>query len=173
MSIGDSFCNICGAAISATSSIPVIANSAKNRKKIFIGVISIVVVIALVVVFAKPSVKKVSTVNITNTMYGTTCSAISYNYSDFNSDLPVRLFGSDGTLIDTVSYGSGTDSTDYASSGNLVDTCYFTATFHDVPETFKTYVVADNSNDSANGITCTLSEIQNDNCGVTRGYDSN
>ena len=173
MSIGDSFCNVCGAAVSATSSVPVTSNSTKNRKKIIIGAISIVVVIALVVVFAKPSVKKASTVNITDTLYGTTCSGVSNNYSFFNSSLPVRLFGSDGALIDTATYDSGTDSSDYASSGNLVDTCYFTATFHDVPETFKTYVVTDNGDDSANGITCTLSDIENDNCGVSRGYNSN
>jgi|GEM_PF-5699184 len=110
--------------------------------------------------------------SITDDLYGTTCSNVLNNYPDFNSALPVRIYSGSGTLLATSSYDSGTDFQLPAKSGRNVNVCEYSANLSKVDSSQQSYVIADNGDNYANGISCSRSDVRNDACGMSRGYDN-
>ena len=112
------------------------------------------------------------TINFSTTLYGTTCSGLSYNYSNFNSSRPVVVYSGSGEQIASGTYGAGTTGTAAAESGNTVDTCTFSSTINQIPRGLGNYVVDDNSEGLGGGVSYTEQQMSSDNVSMSRGYDS-
>lgn len=149
-----------------------------------LGVISvfgtIVLVIALIATgstkgqSATKVVSKPSAYSITfgDSLYGTTCANVASNYSTFNSSLPAIIYGPQGQVLATGAMDSGTDMQLPGASGKNVAVCYYSASLSHITSGLGTYVVNDNGGSFSNGITCSESRVESDNCGISRGYSN-
>jgi len=113
------------------------------------------------------------TINFSTTLYGTTCSQLSYNYSDFNQYRPVVVYSDTGQQVASGTYGSGIDGGNYAQSGNYVDTCTFKTVIRDIPKGLNNYVVDDNGEGYGSGVSYTEHQLATNNVAMNRGYSSN
>lgn len=113
------------------------------------------------------------TINFSTTLYGTTCSQLSYNYSDFSQYRPVVVYSNTSQQVASGTYGSGIDGGNYAQSGNYVDTCTFKAVISGIPKGLNNYVVDDNAEGYGSGVSYTEHQFATNNVAMNRGYSSN